>query len=162
VILAVRDRHADFVQPRGPVEEAHQLLGCIGCHLLQEHERQVAHAGGLRCIDVVRVAELVDGYFADVAMVHAAQQVPEHAVAQRAIRHLHLLEPQLGEDRGHDGGAARDDGDAVLLQSLQRKLAEVARREELLAQPLEPRRGDALVGDAVLLHHLGERSRRAR
>ena len=97
VVLRVRHRQADFGQARRPVEQ--QPVGSalpvrrIASKIFSASE---PHALGLRRVHVVAAHELRHGRLAHVAVLHAAEQVVEHAVAQRALGHRHVLDVQLG------------------------------------------------------------------
>ena len=82
VIGALRDRDADLVQLRRPVEEIGGTLErlVVGGELLPQRLRKVRHALRLGAIDVVAARELLHRHLADVAVVHAPQGVPENAL----------------------------------------------------------------------------------
>jgi hypothetical protein len=103
--------------------------------------------------------ELLDRDLADVAVVGAAEKIPEHALPQRPLGDRHALERRALEDRRHDRRAARDHRDPVLPQALQRDLLEIPGLDELVPEPREPFGIDAALGLAVLEEDLGERAR---
>ena len=164
VVRGLRDRNADLMQLRRPREEHRHALDArvLALEPGQQHLREVADALRLRPVDLVAARELLDRHLADVAMVHASEEVPEDAVAQRPLRHRHLDERELREHPGHDGDAARQHRNAVLAKPGERELAHVSRGDQLVAQPREPGRGDAALRLRIPREDLRDRARGAR
>ena len=162
VVGALRDGHADLVQLRSPIEEGCRRFARVGGDVAQQPPCELGNALGLRGVDVVAVRELLHGHVADVAVVHAPEEVPEDAVAQRPFGDRHLIEVELGEDAGHDRRTSGDHRHAVLAQPVDRDLLQFAGAEQLLAQPREAVGVDAARREPVLLQDLRERARRAR
>ena len=76
-------------------------------------ESAVAHAVSLPTIDLIAGHELADRGIAHVVMMEAAEQVVEHAEAQRPVGVGHVLEIEFLEDRAHDRDAAGQDRQPV-------------------------------------------------
>ena len=89
VVALVRDREADLVQTRGPGEEGGRALALqlpFLAALPEEIERGALHAAGLHAVDGVALAHAADRELAQVLVADAADEVPEHALAQRRER----------------------------------------------------------------------------
>ena len=108
------------------------------------------HARGLRGVHVVAAHELRDGRLAHVVVLHAAEQVVEHAVAQRRLGHGHLLDVELVEDRVHDREAAGQHRRARRLQAGDAVRVGAAGVEQQVPQLLEALARDAVRGELVL------------
>ena len=117
VIAGMRQRNADLVQARRPDQEAQvRVVGIVlrFRQQLPEQARRRAHdPRRLLVIDFVASHEKLHRGFAQVVMVISAEQVVEHAEAERTLREHHLLERELLENRRHDGQAARQHGHPV-------------------------------------------------
>ena len=116
MILGVLDRQADLGEPGRPLE--HQAVDVVvalgaGGEPVVDLQRQAPDSFGLRGVDVIAPHELRHRRLAHVAVLHAAEQVIQHAVTQRALRHLHRLDAELVERRAHDGEPARQHRRAV-------------------------------------------------
>ncbi len=100
VVPVVGYGNADLVQGRGPGKR----LSCMGVGLVLVHlpiqpPRQFGHALGLSRIDVIAAHELAHRCFAHVVLLHAAEQVVQHALAQRRVRHAHVFDAKLVKTR---------------------------------------------------------------
>jgi len=113
-------------------------------------------------IDAPARLELIDGRRADVALDPAAEQIVEHAQAQRAADRVDAVGRELLHRRRHDGEPAREHRCALGLERVQRQAANVSRRDHALAQAQEPVPRDAGGREAVLLEDFGQRQRGSR
>jgi hypothetical protein len=77
----------------------------------------------LFAIDVVAALELADGDVAHVAVMHAAEQIPQDAFAHGALGNRHGLDAQFLEQGQHDRQAAGQHRFAVRFQAGQSRLA---------------------------------------
>ena len=149
---------------------AHSSIGAVGVVLaigarrerVVDVERQRLDALGLRRIDVVAAHELRHRHLAHVAMLHAAEQVVEHAVAQRAVGDLHRLEAELVEHGAHDRDAAGQHRRAVRPQAGDAVGIGALGLDQQAPQLLQAFARDAFVGEAVLAQDVLDRARGAR
>ncbi len=165
VVLRVLDRQPDLGEPRRPLEQlpvgVFLALGARRQRVV-DHVRQIAQPFGLRRIDVVAAHELRHGDLAHVAMLDATEQVIEHAVAQRAFRHLHRLDAELVEYRAHDRHAAGQHRRAVRPQAADLVGIGSFVLDERRAQPLEALARQAFGSEVVLAQDVLHRARGAR
>src|SRR5881392_1152655 len=91
----------------------------------------------LRRIHLIASHKLANRRLAHVALAHASEQVIEHALAQRAVGDLQMLDPEFGERRRYDGEAPGDDRRAVLAQSREVELVDFSRLDEQSAELVE-------------------------
>ncbi len=169
VVAAVRDRHADLVQARGPAQQRQivlaPLVGRLG-KLRQQPLRGLTHTRGLGTVDAVAAHELIDRDRAHVLVMAAAEQVVQHAQPQRAVGDVHAVDIELGKDTQHDRQPTGQDGNPVGLQADQPHAIGVLGLDQRALEPLQPFARDAMllriVVHAVQLDQLGQRARRTR
>ena len=102
---------------RGSRRCAARSSGCRRRACAQQTCASERHALRLHQVHVVAAHELLDGHLADVAMVHAPEQVPEHARRAAPPRPPSSRRaPARRRHAGHDRHAARHHGHAVLAQ----------------------------------------------
>ncbi len=168
MIAAVRDGHADLVEPGGPAQQREIVVAALIARLRelrQQAQRGTPHALRLGAVDAIAPHELVDRDGAHILMVRAAQQVVKHAEAQRAVGDVHPLDVQFGEHAQHDRQAAGQHRYAVGLQAHQLDPVGVFRLDQRALKALQPFACDAVLGrivvHAVQLDQLRQRARRA-
>ena len=112
-------------------------------------------------VDVVALGEAFDRDRAAVALHGAAQEVVEHAQAQRAADGIDARHLEFGHRRGHDREPARQHRRALRLDAVQGQPRHVAGADHALAQPREAVGRDAARRQAVLFEDRGQRQRGA-
>ncbi len=148
------------MQARCPVEKAHVVFAAAtGCR--QQLQCHPPDARSLLGIDVIAPHEFVHGHFAHVLPVKASQQVVEDAFAHGGFGDIHLLDPEFGEQAGHDGEAAGDDRAAVARQAGQFERVDMAGLDDPGAQLGEAVGGDAARRPAVLFEDFAQCARGA-
>src|SRR5438045_2743586 len=80
----------------------------------------------------------------------AAEQVVEHAVAQRALGDLHVLDAELVEGGGHDGDAAGKHRRAVRPQSRNALWLCFFFLDQFISETIQSLARDAVLREAVL------------
>ena len=131
----MRDRHADLVQRGGPLQQGHVARLGAGKRAAIKMRGQRRHAGGVGAVDRVATDEVLDGDAADVRVDGPAEQIVEHAEAQRAADRIDALDLEFVHGRGHDRQAAGQDGRALRLERMQRQARDVPRGEHALLEP---------------------------
>ncbi len=152
VIAAVADRLADLVQARRPVEEAlgirHRQVPPPG-DLLEELLRRDRHPPRLLLVDVVTLAVGADRLVADVLLPDAAEEIEDEALLQRPLGGVHALEPEAREEREEDRHPGGQNRRAIGGHPREIDRVHGSRRDQRLAQTLEPLLGDAVLAPAV-------------
>ena len=131
-----------------PAQRLPRLKGAFGIAVvidrIEKSHRQVFHARRLCMVDVIALAELDDGGVANILVKAAAEQIVEHAVAQRGIGDRHFLNAQHLENRAHDCQAARQHRQTIAFHARQIQRFEVAGAQRLVLQPIQTAAGDAV------------------
>lgn len=100
---------------------------------------------------MVALHQRVQGAFAHVFVVVAAQQVEQHAFAQGAVAVVHALQFQGIEDRFENRQARREDGAAVRLDAFEVDLVDLTQLEQLALDPGQPLGVDLAIAQAACL-----------
>ena len=106
---------------------------------------------------MVAFHELRDGRVPHVAVVESPEQVVKDALPHGAGGQLHPRHLQLGEDSGHDGEAARQHRDAVGTQARELEPAHVTCLDQLGAELLQAKGGEAAVAPPAHQQDLTQR-----
>ena len=160
----VRDREAGLVQQRRPARRC--SVGGSGCGTACAYSARAVAATRRACSRSIAIAgrrNVLDGGSARRrARTCSAQQVVEHAQAQRAADRIDARDVELRERRRHDREPSRQNRRALGLQRLGSRSRRWPAREPCAAQPGKALGRDAASGQAVLLEDVGQRQRGSR
>ena len=116
VVGGMGDRNSYLVQQARPPEHQQLCFRRFDDQFRLQPRREPGHPLGLRHIDVVTAHELRDRHLAHVMVLHPPEQVVEHALAQRPLRHIERVDAELGEYRRHDRQPPGEDGRTIVAQ----------------------------------------------
>ena len=157
VILGMCDRQPGFMQPRRPAERQRLRLAQFPFlpHLIEQLLRAARDALSLCCIHPVSRGQGRHGLGAHVLVLvpDASEQIVEQALAQRAVRHRQVLDPERAKRRGQNRHASRKHRGAFDGKTRQLEPVHMPGREQPLAQLVETARADAFVLEPQALEH---------
>ena len=160
MVLAVRDHETDFMQLRGPAEQAALAFQQpLVLDLPEQFERGFAHPSTLFDVDVVAFHHFQYGHRAAVLEHFTADEVVQHALAQGTVGYAHEFEFQRVENRRHHRYPAREYRASFVAEPLDFELARLARLDDALDQLLQACARYAGFAPFVFAQHVGDRAR---
>jgi hypothetical protein len=135
LVLAVRDRQAEFVQARG----AHQHPAIVGAELpvaadaIEQLRGGRGDALGLGRVDAVALHQRQHRGVAGIVGAATAEHVMQHALAQRGLAHAHAFQAERRERGFQHQQAAGDDRAPLLGQAGQVDRVDASRAQQPFA-----------------------------
>ena len=145
LVLAVRDGQAELVQPGSPAQHRAVVRAELpgAGDLVEQAQRRRLHARGLRGVDAVADHQRIHRCIARIVVADAADQVVQHALAQRRAADHHPLQPQRVEGRFQDEQPAGDERPPILRQAGQVDGVDVPGAEQPVAHDRQLYGGDS-------------------
>ncbi len=158
------DDQADLVQQRSPGQQPRRIVALQvpgGRHLLQQLQGRALDLAGVGTVHSVTLRRGFHRAAAHVAVGEAAEQVVDHAFAQRALGSLHLLQTEAVEHPGQHRDAAGEDRTSILAQAGEIEAVDAAGAHRQVQRLVQRFAGDQLVGPALAHHHAPGAAHRA-